>query len=68
MFFWGGSKGTMIISGDIPSKEITRKGEGGRMSTPLGDGLLLGLLFVSLEVLGQGASVVFFWSSGLPEV
>ena len=28
-FFWGGSKGTMIISGDIPSKEITRKGEGG---------------------------------------
>ena len=38
------------------------------MSTPLGDGLLLGLLFVSLEVLGQGASVVFFWSSGLPEV
>lgn len=29
------------------------------MSTPLGDGLLLGLLFISLEVLGQGASVVF---------
>lgn len=29
------------------------------MSTPLGDGLLLGLLFISLEVLGQGASVFF---------
>jgi hypothetical protein len=34
------------------------------MSTPLGDGLLLGLLFISLEVLGQGASVVFFGHQG----